>query len=179
MKSTQVLKVRAIRLACLTALIAGGMTVSTSTLAANDSAITSADIIAPIAITKVTDLAFGKYAAGTGGTVTMTTGGARSVSSGNVVLSVASSHSTATFTVGGEPSTAYGITLPATVTLTNQTGVGGETMSVGTITSNPATNGLIAGGGTQTLAIGAILTVGNAQVPGNYTGSLSVTVEYN
>ena len=44
--------------------------------------------------------------------------------------------------------------------------------------SYPATSGMLSGGGTLTVSVGATLTVGNAQTPGSYSGSFNVTVNY-
>jgi hypothetical protein len=39
--------------------------------------------------------------------------------------------------------------------------------------------GQLSAGGTQTLAVGATLTVGSSQATGSYSGSFDVTVNYN
>jgi hypothetical protein len=52
-------------------------------------------------------------------------------------------------------------------------------MSVDTFISTPSATGTLSGGGAQTINVGGTLTVGSAQVVGSYTGTFSVSVEYN
>ena len=54
-------------------------------------------------------------------------------------------------------------------------------MSVGTFTSTPIATGLLSGAGTQTVTVGATLTVGASQAAGVYTSGtpFDVTVNYN
>lgn len=142
----------------------------------------SATVIVPLTIAKVTDLAFGKFASGTGGTVTMDTAGVRG-NSGGVLLAAGGSEGAATFTVTGEPDSGYAITLPATTTLNGPGGatmvltLGSDTNAGGTITGN-ATAGTLNAGGTQTLSVGGSLAVAAAQTPGAYLGTFAATVAY-
>ncbi len=87
------------------------------------------------------------------------------------------------FTVTGQASTAYTITLPANGTVTMITGAGGvnRTIAVSNFLSTPAAgaNGLLSAGGTQTLFVGATrAALGAAQVPGSYSATYTVTVIY-
>jgi hypothetical protein len=56
-------------------------------------------------------------------------------------------------------------------------------MSVGTFVTNPTPTGLLSAGGTQTLQVGATLSVNGGQAPGLYTtqagNEFTVTVNYN
>lgn len=142
----------------------------------------SGQIITPITISKTTDLYFGKSIADTTaiGTVIIATDSTRTFS-GNVVAGTSqfsSSPTAASFSVSGEPSATYAITLPASVTVTNP---GSVTMTVDTFTSNPTTTGALSVGGTQTLLVGATLHVAINQADGVYTAAapFSVTVAYN
>ncbi|HQR97112.1 MULTISPECIES: DUF4402 domain-containing protein [unclassified Polaromonas] len=122
-------------------------------------------------------LAFGSFAPGaSSGTVTISAAGARS-SGGGVFLVPSGAGSAASYTVSGTSSATYAITLPSNgvVVLTS----GPNSMAVNTFTSNPGGTGLIGGGGTQTLTVGATLTVGSNQATGSYSGSFDVMVEYN
>lgn len=121
-------------------------------------------------------LTFGSFAAGSGGTVTISAAGARSAG-GGVVLVSSGPGAVAQFTVSGDANAGYAITLPANgeVSLTS----GANSMAVNNFVSNPASTGQIGGGGSQTLMIGATLSVGNSQPPGNYSGTFNVTVIYN
>ena len=121
-------------------------------------------------------LSFGSFAAGTGGTVSISAAGARSKSSGVTLVSSASG-AAASFNVSGNANAGYSITLPinGVVSLTN----GANSMPVDNFTSSPASSGQLSAGGTQSLAVGATLSVGNAQASGSYSGTFNVTVEYN
>ena len=133
----------------------------------------------PIAISATRALAYGSFAAGSGGTVTLSAAGVRSAS-GGVILVPSGSWSAALFSVTGDPSVTYSITLPANgvVSLTS----GANTMAVDNFTSNPSattpSTGLLSAGGSQTLSVGATLSVGSNQASGSYSGSFSVTVNY-
>jgi protein-disulfide isomerase len=122
-------------------------------------------------------LAFGSFAPGvSSGTVTISPAGARS-SGGGVFLVSSGAGAAASYTVGGTSSATYAITLPSNgeVVLTS----GPNSMAVNNFSSSPAGTGVIGGGGTQTLSVGATLTVGGNQATGSYSGSFNVTVEYN
>lgn len=145
--------------------------------AASETANATATVVAPIAITKSADLVFGKFSAGTGGTVVMSTAGGRTAT-GGVVLLTGTGGNAASFSVTGDANATYAITLPTSAaTITRSAGT--ETMSVDTFTSNPATTGTLSASGAQTVTVGATLTVASAQVQGSYTGTFSVAVEYN
>jgi hypothetical protein len=121
-------------------------------------------------------LSFGSFAAGTGGTVSISAAGVRS-KSGGVTLVSSGSGAAASFNVGGNANAGYAITLPinGVVFLTS----GAHSMAVNNFTSSPASNGLLSGGGAQSLAVGATLSVGSGQASGSYGGNFDVTVEYN
>lgn len=140
-----------------------------------------AKIIAPIAINKNIDLYFGSIIKGTAvSTVQITPGGVRSILVGDAALSaVAPAATAARFTITGEGGLAYTITLPPAAVTINS---GVPTMTVdnfagdvGPIATFPA------GAGTQTqiLNVGAVLNVGANQASGTYTGTFSVSVNYN
>jgi hypothetical protein len=133
---------------------------------------------APLAIGGSTQsLAFGSFVAVSGGSVTITANPPGRGSSGTVVLLPSGTWSAASFSVTGDPSATYAITLPANgaVALTS----GANTMAVNAFTSSPASTGQLGAGGSQTLGVGATLSVGNNQAAGSYSGSFVVTVEYN
>lgn len=139
----------------------------------------TAVIITPISITKVDDMHFGNLAvqAATGGTAILSPAGAVTTTGGVTSPAVQGSRKAASFTVNGDGTRTFSITLPSTITLTRLTGT--ETMSAGTFTSSPTPTGTLAGG-TATLTVGATLTVAAAQVPGTYVSpNFDVTVNYN
>lgn len=129
-----------------------------------------------MAITPVQGLTFGKFVAGTGGTVTVGAGGVRSASAG-VALVPSGAGATAQFSVTGDPSRTYAISLPANgvVLMTS----GADSMAVNNFTGSPALSGQLSGGGTQTVFVGATLSVGSQQPRGSYSGTFDVTVNYN
>ncbi len=170
----------------LAALASGLMTLGLAAHAAQTSTATanaSATIVTPIAITKTTDLAFGKLAVGAvGGNVAISTAGVLSISGAGTTVAQPPSNtgttSAAVFAVTGEANFTYAITLPADGAVTLSDGAS-HTMAVNGFTSNPATTGTLSGAGAETLNVGATLVVGDSQAPGNYTGTFSVTVAYN
>lgn len=156
--------------------------VTTTVMAqATASATGTATIIAPITLLKTVDMNFGYVAVIGAGTVILDPAGART-KTGGVTLPLVSpgTVTAASFTVGGQGSTTYSITLPSSdYYITRQSG--SEAMVINTFTSIPATTGTIDAGGTQTLTVGATLHVAAAQVPGVYTNTIGfdVTVNYN
>lgn len=133
----------------------------------------------PIAISSSQSLAFGGFVAGTGGTVAISAAGVRS-QGGGVILVPSGTGSAALFSVTGERRVTYSITLPVNgvVSLTS----GANTMAVNNFTSNPvatsASTGFLSSGGSETLSVGATLSVGGNQPSGIYSGSFDVTVDY-
>lgn len=157
-------------------------TTGSAALAATASA--SATVIIPITITKAADLAFGKFAPGAGGTITVDTSGARTAS-GVVLSTVGSSPTAARFDVAGENNATYAITLTPPTDLVS----GSDTMAftgfseVGSAatgaTSGNAATGTLSGSGAQSIFIGGSLAVASNQPAGSYAGTITCTVEYN
>lgn len=176
----------AIRLSIASLAALAGATFSGNSFAAEATATASGTVIAPIAVAKATDLSFGKFARGAGGTVTVSTSGARTVS-GVIMSSVGSSPTAARFNVTGDPSATYSISHSGSASLTNTTGTGGETMTLtkysdltaGNAVSGNVTSGTLNTSGAQSIYVGGSLNVAATQVAGVYTGNVIVTVEYN
>lgn len=134
-----------------------------------------ADAVLPIDLTTGANLGFGKVVAtATAGTVTVAPSGSRSAA-GGVALGNAMGASPASFTVTGEPNTAYSITLPSAVALS----AGASSMTADGFTSTPSGEGNLGPSGTQTIAVGATLHVGAQQSPAFYSGTYLVVVSYN
>lgn len=130
-------------------------------------------------LTATQNLSFGAFAAGSGGTVTISPQSARTAT-GDVTLMTGgqfSQGSSAVFDVSGSANTTYQITLPADNEVT-LTGSQGGSMSVSSFTSSPSGQGQLSSLGTQTLYIGATLGVGSSQAPGAYSGSFNVTIVF-
>jgi hypothetical protein len=136
----------------------------------------AAGVAAQIGGSPVQELAFGKFVAASGGSVTVSPAGARSAS-GSVFLVPSGAWSAAQFMVTGDPDLAYSISLPANGTVTLNSGA--NSMALSNFTSNPAATGQLSGGGAQMLAVGATLSVANGQPRGSYTGAFEITIHYN
>jgi hypothetical protein len=124
-----------------------------------------------------TNLSFGSFLAGSGGSVVVSTGGARTQSGSVLLLGQGSGVAAAQFTVTGTANATYSITLPLNNTVVLSDG-NGNTMTVNSFVSNPPATGTLSGAGTQVLRIGATLLVGPNQAPGSYSGTFNVTVNY-
>lgn len=148
---------------------------------ATASATATAVIITPITITKTVDMHFGNVAVGaTGGTVVLTPAGTRTPNGGVTLPATVGTPAAASFNVTGQASYTYAISLPSTATTISS---GANNMTVDTWVSNPSGTGTLAVGtpGTQTVTVGATLTVGAAQAAGTYVSAtpFDVTVNYN
>ncbi len=146
---------------------------------ATANATATATILTAISITKTVDMNFGNVAvqAASGGTVILTPAGVRSTTGGVSLPATSGTVTAATFTVGGEGSYAYSITLPTTPhTITS----GENNMTVTAFLSNPSGTGTLTAGA-QTITVGATLNVAAAQVMGLYVSAtgFNVTVNYN
>lgn len=130
-----------------------------------------------IAIDNVQSLSFGSFVAGNGGSVTVSTNGNRNAG-GSVVLIPSSEGTAAKFTITGDPNATYTIQLPGNdfVRLSGP----GIDMFINNFTSTPSgVEGRLGAGGSQDLSVGGTLNVGSDQAPGSYSGTFSVTVNYN
>ena len=141
----------------------------------------SATILTPIAIAKTVDMDFGYLAVNASpGTVALSADAAPTrTPSGGVTLMTGGTVSAATFTVTGLADATYSITLPAdgVVVLTGP----GTDMAADLFVSNPtvAAGGVLTGG-TETLYVGATLSVAGSQAFGVYSSpAFTVTVNYN
>ena len=143
----------------------------------------TATVIQAIAITNVNDMNFGNVAVSgaTAGTVVIDPQDGSRTSTGGVTLpAVQGTVSAASFTVTGEGTSTYAITLPVgNYVITNP---GLETMNVNTFTSFPSVvDGGVLTAGEQTLNVGSTLDISAGQAPGVYTNAtgFEVTVNYN
>src|SRR6202161_3210523 len=120
---------------------------SSSFAQATATASCSANIITPITITKTVDMNFGNVAvsATIAGTAILAPAGTRTTGgAGGVTLpATAGTVSAASFTVSGQASYTYAITLPTTVSISS----GANTMNVNAFTSSPSVTGALSVGG--------------------------------
>jgi hypothetical protein len=154
-----------------TAILAG----PSESLAVGVAANASATVVKPIAIGTPTDLKFGKFMAGAGGTITIGTDNSRNLDGPTAFGTQGNDFSAASFPVTGEGNATFSFSLPASTNLT----FSGNTMTVGSIVTNATSPATLDAGGAKTILVGATLTVGATQVAGAYTGSLTLTVDYN
>ena len=147
---------------------------------ATDIASASANIITPISIVKTVNMNFGNVAVSAinAGTAILAPGGTRTTGgAGGVTLPATNGTVTAaTFTVSGQASYTYAITLPAPCYITDGSS---NTMLVNNFTSNPSATGTLSTGGIQTLTVGATLNVSAGQAAGAYTNATGVPVIVN
>jgi hypothetical protein len=145
---------------------------------------TTAVLITPISIAKTTDMHFGTVAASsTAGTVILDYADGRTTSGGASLPAGSITQKTAVFTVTGEGTSTFAITIPSSpITLTGS--VSGTMTVSGFLCQETASSTLIAG--SKTLHVKATLNVGADQVGGTYTNNtglvatgLFVTVNYN
>jgi len=158
----------------ISGLAAAGLTVvsSQASLAATlSTAGASADVLAPMTLANPTPMYFG-FVAGLPASATTVVldltdgttpgGGAYADTTGT----------SADFTITGAALRAYTLTLPATITLTGT----GLDMTINAITNNAT--GTVPAGGTETFQVGGTLNINANQAADNYTGTYSVTVNY-
>jgi hypothetical protein len=146
---------------------------------ASATATATATIITPISIVNASNMNFGNIAVSGAGTVVLSPAGSRTTTGSITLPNVTGSVSAASFTVKGEGTSTFSITLPTTdYTITRN--LGSETMIVNNFTSNPSGTGTLSAG-ELTLNVGARLNVNALQVPGTYTNAagFTVTVNYN
>lgn len=145
----------------------------------------NATIITPITLTADVPLEFGNLAVqvATGGTVELTAAAAPVVTPTlGVTLLTGITRTAAEYTVGGVASYVYTITVPADgiVSITDGTNfmdVDGFTFA--SVATPSVTGGTLTALGADVFYVGATLSVNPAQVPGVYTGTFDVIVNYN
>lgn len=144
---------------------------------------TTAVLVTPIAISKTTDMHFGTIAASaTQGTVVLDYADGRTVTGGVSLPAGSTTQKTAVFTVSGEGSSSFSISIPsAPITLTGS--VSG-TMTVDNFVCDGGASTTLSNG-SKTLKVKATLNVPANTVAGTYSNSLGnasalfVTVNYN
>ena len=164
------------RFALLATVVVALSSLSTAAFSATAPGNASATVITPITITTGATLNFGSFAPSpTGpGTVIVTAANARSAT-GGIILPPASSGANGTFTIGGAAGMSYSISAPATFSVA----LTGAPSMVVTLSGIGTTGALV--GTTQSYPFGGTLAVASSatQLPGIYTGSFSMIVEYN
>lgn len=153
-----------------------------SAIAAQATATSTGVVITPIAITKVTDLSFGNFAAAsTPGTVTLSPNNAIAFTGG--VVAAGGTPAAAQFNVTGTGTMTYSIAFTGSSTSLTS---GGDSMaftrisdtSASAITVGNVTSGALTAGA-QSIFVGGQLAVAANQAAGTYTGNIVAIVEYN
>ena len=144
----------------------------------------TANVLSALTIVKGNDLAFGTIGALTSQSLAvMSTGGDRSASTSNLIALAPGNPGS--FTVTGDEGSSFVVTTPSGDTpLTGGLGTTPMNIAAGTWTvkidaAADGKTGVILAGGTTVLKVGATLTVGASQKKGPYTGTFSVSVNYN
>ncbi len=150
-----------------------------SAQAANTTANATATVATAISIVKNADMQFGSISEAGAGTVILATDGTRT-NTGGVSPLASGPGAAADFTVTGEDSATYSITLPASVLLSGP----GTDMTADNFVTLPTPTGTLSAGPcpcTETLLIGGTLTVAAGQTAGAYStaATFNVTVNYN
>jgi Domain of unknown function (DUF4402) len=142
----------------------------------------TASVFRAITITKTADIAFGKIVRPSSGTgsVSLTAAGVRSVTGTGSFAFASPSPTSAAFSVNGEGGQAITVTIPTSFTMTS----GVNSLTVTTVST---------GGGVQTLSsslgnagtpptaitVGGSFPISSTTPTGTYSGTFSVTVQYN
>jgi hypothetical protein len=157
----------------LIAFSAGVFAQSTDT----EQTIATATIVGPLTLTKVSDMDFGTIAVtGTAGTVVLGTDNSRTAVGPALVPPAAGV--AASFTVAGEASRTFAITLPANNTVSLVSGA--NSMAANIFVHNAGANPALDGAGAAAFTVGATLSVAANQAAGNYTSAnFPVTINYN
>lgn len=167
------------RLAVLALAIAG----SGSAMAASATATSTSTVVAAINIQKTSDLAFGNFAASAAsGTVTITPGGTRTAADGVTAISGGTA-TAAKFDVTGQAGLGYSIAIVASP-LTDAGGTNSMTLTpISDFTASGSTSNTISAGtltgGAQSFYVGGVLSVAANQAAGDYSGTVTATVNYN
>jgi hypothetical protein len=118
------------------------------------------------------NLGFGYIISGSGGTVTITSAGVVTPSTG-LTLTTQLPTGPAQFKVTGEADLGYSITMDTSTTIVS----GSNSMAVNNL-EHDAT-GTLDGRGEEIFKVGGVLTVSNGQAAGTYTGTFNVDAAYN
>jgi len=144
------------------------------------SATATANIIAPLSISKVVDMNFGNVAIlnATAGTIILSTADVRTQTGGaSPVATPAGVVNAAKFNISGADGYIVTITLPGTCVVSN----GAATMNVDTFVSDPVTGFQFNLNNPALMYVGATLNVSGTQAAGVYTSAtpFTVTLQYN
>lgn len=173
------------------ALAVGALMVVGSAIAETTTATIGATVIAPIGIAQGAGLVFGNLAAGNG-TVTVSTNSARVANGTLTQMSTGVTPVAARFDVTGQGTQTFSISYTGTsseltsgaagaiampFTLITESIPGAAATATNKVSGTAATGALL--NGAATIFAGGAVTVASLQTPGSYTGTVSVSVDYN
>jgi len=177
----------------LIAVVLGTMAFVSNLMAASPTEATSpatdarARIISPLSIALTSGkLDFADLAVSSSDGTCIIDGTKTRTPNGGVTLGTTSLADVPIFTVSGQADVIYKITLPASITINGP--VGSIAMSIDnltayqyntTYTSNLLTAPKLSSSGTEQFTVGGTLNVKGGQMPGVYTNTFTVTVDYN
>lgn len=138
-------------------------------------------IVRPLTITKNADLHFGAVArpASGNGEVIMSPEGARSVTGGLITLNVGPTPSAARFTVTGEGGQTVSITVPQNFQIQNGQSQQLQVQTSTDVSGSRTLSNSSGSSGTTEFRVGGRVMVSNGTEPGTYTGTFTVTANYN
>lgn len=121
------------------------------------------------------NMAFGRFVATSGGTISIGTNSARTRIGGVILLSSSASAAAFALDGSGNSNKIATLTLPAngSVTLTSGT----HQMALNNFVTNFASGGVLPPAGTNA-SVGATLSVAPNQAPGTYSGTFHVTIDF-
>jgi hypothetical protein len=125
----------------------------------------------------IANLSFGAFVVAGAGQVLVSANGERTATGGVYLMRQGGTASAGRFALAGSPYASYIISLPANGEVSLSDGQG-HTMALASFVSNPSGSGVLLGNGTGEITLGATLQVGFAQARGNYTGTFSITLNY-
>lgn len=167
--------------ALIAALLAGQA--SAAMPVASDTASASMTLLRPLSVAKTQDMGFGAIVQGTG-TVTLAADG--TLTTGGTTDKTASSSGsvkTANFTITGEGAQDISITVPASFQLTSSADSNSKlTVSVLHNIATPAhtvLSGALAAQGQTSFNVGGSFALNGSEATGTYTGSFTVSANYN
>ncbi|MEN9682820.1 MAG: hypothetical protein RLZZ427_571 [Pseudomonadota bacterium] len=162
-----------LRIAAVGAALAAASLTTAANAAATATA--TAEVLNSLTLAATGSLEFGQLAANSGGTVIVNANSTVSQTGGLVSNGT---RTPAAFSVTGSPNALVTVSLPTSAATLTRAG-GAETMTLDGFNTNP--NGafqLDGATGAGAFTVGGTLHVASGQVPGTYSGTFSVSVEY-
>ena len=145
---------------------------TTAISAATGTATASANVVQALVVTETNaGMNFGGVSESGGGTITLNIDGTRTAGAGTDALA-GGGNVQGIYTITGADTKTYTLTFPASVTVSN----GGNTMTVNNFNHDADGTALSTG---EVFNLGADLHITGGQVAGAYSGTYTITVEYN